>query len=425
MVLYMRLSQLQSNTGFQTASLFIFDSLANILDFAFHFWMGRVLIPKDFAILQTLNSVVLVYVTASGVFQPVVSRFVAEARGRGEDGQIPAIFQAFFRAAFWLGLVLSLLVFLLSDNISQLLNLPNWTIQISAILIFFSTIRPIAIGFLQGQERFLPFGISRFITALARLLLAILLVSNGLALAGAIIAFPFGWLIGVLSAFILIGKSNWIKNEVVSSGILREGWKLSFYALLAYFAFMSLTSIDLIWVNRNLTGEAAGAYASLVLLRRVVSLLPGIAVVVMFPRIAKTLAEGHLPDTLLIQTAAIILAVSGLLTLIYFIFGKQLIEIIFGQAYNAAFPLLGWIGFGTIGVSLSSIWLNFYLAQKPRGFVILLVISVLFQWLLLNLLSPSLSNTVLAFSATGWSLSIAGLLLYLFKSRPELIKTYA
>lgn len=421
----MRFSQIQSNSGFQTTSLFIFDSLANVLDFAFHFWMGRVLIPKDFAILQTLNSVVLVYVTASGVFQPVVSRFVAEARGKGEEDQIPAIFQVFLRAAFWLGLILSLLVFLLSNIISQILNLPNWTIQISAILIFLSTIRPIAIGLLQGQERFLPFGISRFITALARLLLAILLVSNGLALAGAIIAFPFGWLIGVVSAFLFIGKSNWIKNEIVPHNLLSEGWKLSVYALLAYFAFMSLTSIDLIWVNRNLTGEAAGTYASLVLLRRIVLLLPGIAVVVMFPRIAKTLAEGHLPDNLLIQTAGIILAVSGLLTLFYFIFGRQLIAIIFGEAYSSASSLLGWVGFGAIGVSLSSIWLNFYLAQKPRGFVILLIISVLFQWFLLNLLSPSLSNTVLAFGATGWGLTIAGLFLYLFKSRPELIKTYA
>ena len=78
----MRLFQLQSVLEHQTASLFLLDGLANVIDFAFHFWMGRVLIPADFAVLQTLNSVALVYVTASGVFQPVVSRFVAEARGR-------------------------------------------------------------------------------------------------------------------------------------------------------------------------------------------------------------------------------------------------------------------------------------------------------------------------------------------------------
>src|SRR6185436_4764958 len=92
----MRLSPLH----LETTSFFILDSLTNATDFAFHFWMGRVLIPQDFAVLQTLNSVMLVYATASGVFQPVVGRFVAEARGTGKSDSIPGIFQSFLRAAF-------------------------------------------------------------------------------------------------------------------------------------------------------------------------------------------------------------------------------------------------------------------------------------------------------------------------------------
>jgi O-antigen/teichoic acid export membrane protein len=367
----------------------------------------------------------LVYASASGVFQPVVSRFVAEARGKGEDETVAVIFQSFLRAAFWLGLILSIVVLLLSNGIAQLLSLPNWTIQISAALIFLSTVRPIAIGVLQGQERFLSFGFIRFITAFGRLLLAVILIHYGFALQGAVIAFPLGWLFGVLSASLFLGTSYWAKSEPAAKDLLRKGWELSFYALLGYIAFMSLTSIDLVWVNRNLSGELAGAYASLVLLRRIIALLPGVAVVVMFPRIAKILAEGKLPDRLLTQTAAIIIAASGGLTLFYFIFGEQIIRLIFGQAYRAASPLLGWMGFATIGVSLSSIWLNFYLAQKPRDFVILLGMSVALEWLLLNLFSPSMQNAVLAFGTTGWLLTVSGLFLYLFKSRPALIKTYA
>jgi O-antigen/teichoic acid export membrane protein len=171
-----------------------------------------------------------------------------------------------------------------------------------------------------------------------------------------------------------------------------------------------------VWVNQNLTGESAGAYASLVLLRRVIALLPGVAVTVMFPRIAKTLAEGRLPDRLLIKTAAIILVAGGVLSLLYFIFGDQLIAIIFGPGYQAASPLLGWMGMAMIGVSLSSVWLNYYLAEKPRNFVILLGIAVVLEWLLLNLFPPSMQSAVLAFGGTGWLLTLAGLLLYIFKT---------
>src|SRR4026209_2769729 len=115
---------------FETATFFLLDGLANAIDFAFHFWMGRVLIPSDFAILQTLNSIMLVYATASGVFQPVVGKFVAEARGQGRDQAIPAIFQSYLRVTFWLGTILAVLTFAFSNSFARILNLPQWTIQL-------------------------------------------------------------------------------------------------------------------------------------------------------------------------------------------------------------------------------------------------------------------------------------------------------
>jgi hypothetical protein len=47
------------------------------------------------------------------------------------------------------------------------------------------------------------------------------------------------------------------------------------------------------------------------------------------------------------------------------------------------------------------------------------------EWLLLNLLSPSIGSAILAFGATGWLLTLSGLSLYLFKVRPTLRNTYA
>jgi O-antigen/teichoic acid export membrane protein len=178
---------------------------------------------------------------------------------------------------------------------------------------------------------------------------------------------------------------------------------------------MSLTSLDLIWVNLTLDGEQAGAYASLVLLRRIIALLPGVAVTVMFPRIARTLAEGRAPDRLLAQASGIVLAASGALTVLYFIFDDSLIPLIFGETYRAAVPLLGWMGLAMMGISLSSVWLNFFLAERPRNFVILSGIAVALEWLFLNVFPRSLQGAVLAFGATGWLLALGGLVLYQIK----------
>jgi O-antigen/teichoic acid export membrane protein len=411
----MRLAPLRSAFGLQTAALFLLDGLANVTDFAFHFWMGRALIPADFAVLQTLNSVALVYSTASGVFQPVVSRFIAEARGRGQGHAVHEIFQSFLGAAFWLGFGLAGLVLLFSAGLAGWINVPAWTVRISAGLIFLSTLRPIAAGALQGLENFIAFGLARLALSLGRILLLFFLIPAGSGLTGAVVALPFGWLVSVLCAFLLLGKPFWTRSKAASQNLLREGWRLSFYALLAYLAYMSLTGLDLIWVNQNLPGEQAGAYASLVLMRRVVALLPGVAVTVMFPRVVKSLAAGKVPHRILAQTAGVILAASGTLTLLYFLFHDQIIGLVFGSQYRAAAPLLGWMGVAMIGVSLSSIWLNYYLADKPRMFVILLGAAALFEWTLLNLFPVSLTRAVLAFGATGWLLTVAGLLLYISK----------
>ena len=405
----MKLSQPQ----FETASLFLLDGLANVIDFAFHFWMGRVLIPADFAILQTLNSIALVYITASGVFQPVVGRFVAEARGKERYDSIPAIFQSFLRTAFYLGAILSILVFSLSNPIAHILNLPPWTIRLSAALIFLSTLRPIAVGVLLGQERFIAFGIARLALSIGRILFVISLIQTVPGLTGAVLALPFGWLASVLCAFLFLGGALWRKkSETPPQNVLSEGWKLSAYALLAYAAYMSLTSLDLVWVNRSLDGESAGAYASLVLIRRIVALLPGVAVTVMFPRIVKILAQGQRPHRLLTQTAIIIFTAGGTLAILYFVFANQLMGRVFDTTYLDAAPLLGWMGIAMMGVSLSSIWLNYFLSERPRNFVILLALAVALEWTLLNLFSPSLQNAVLAFGATGWSLTIGGFILY-------------
>ena len=410
----MRLPGIRSEFGLQTAALFLLDGLANATDFAFHFWMGRVLMPADFAVLQTLNSVALVYTTASGVFQPVVSRFIAEARGRGQIDSMPGIFQSFLGAAIWLGLFLAGLVLLLSGSLARWINVPPWTVRISAGLIFLSTLRPIAAGALQGLENFVAFGLTRLALSLGRILLLFLLIQAGFGLPGAVIALPFGWLVSVLCAFLLLGKPFWTRIKTAAGHLLREGWKLSFYALLAYLAYMSLTSLDLIWVNRNLSGQQAGAYASLVLMRRIVALLPGVAVTVMFPRVVKRLAEGKAPHRVLVQTGGVILAASGVLSIMFFVFNDQIIRLVFGSGYQAAAPLLGWMGVAMIGVSLSSIWLNYYLAEKPRTFVILLGVAALLEWTLLNLLPVSLTSAVLAFGVTGWLLAAAGLVLYTF-----------
>ncbi len=75
-----------------TIFLLVVDAITNLIDYLFHAYLGHALIPAEFAIVQTLNSLILILMTTFGVLQPVVARFVAPIsiqRGTREHSSWP------------------------------------------------------------------------------------------------------------------------------------------------------------------------------------------------------------------------------------------------------------------------------------------------------------------------------------------------
>src|SRR6476620_9018398 len=118
--------------------------------------------------------------------------------------------------------MLGILIFLFSNNIAHLIHLPTWTIQIASLLIFLSTLRPIAAGVLQGREYFIAFGLIRLALSLARIIFVFFLMRAGFGLKGAVLSLPFGWFVSVLCAFLLLGKPLWMKSTSFSRDLLHS-----------------------------------------------------------------------------------------------------------------------------------------------------------------------------------------------------------
>ncbi|MGH2538167.1 MAG: hypothetical protein ACRDHL_12290, partial [Candidatus Promineifilaceae bacterium] len=184
--------------------------------------------------------------------------------------------------------------------------------------------------------------------------------------------------------------------------------------------YMTLLGADLVWVNRHFAGAAAGGYAGAVLLRRILSLLPGAAIVVMYPGVVRLVAAGRSPGRLIAATAAWISLPTLLLTLAYALSGRALLRLSFGPEYTAAAPLLGIFGLAMLGYGLASLWLNLFLATRPGPFVACLLAVAGLQLLLYARWHASLFQVAAVFTATGWLLALAGLGLYLLWLRPTL-----
>lgn len=410
-----------SATAWQAIFLFAVDGVTNVVDYLFHLYLGRSLTPRGFAVVQTINSVVLIGATALGVLQPVVARYVAEARAAGEPARARAIFQRYFWLSTLLGGLLTLLVALAREPLAAWLNVPVPALLLTSFLLGLAVARPVVAGMLQGQQQFVAFGLTRSAFAIGRLLLAFLLIGLlGAGALGGVAALPLGAALALTLGLVALGRGVWERGEPMPPARFREGWGLSLAALLAYTAFMSLLNADLIWVNRTFAPAQAATYATAVVLRRVLSVLPGAVLVILYPRLVETLAQGRLPDRLLARAAVVVGGSSLLLALAYGAAGEALVSLLFGAAYAPAAPLLGMMAVAMIGYGFASIWMNLFLASRPWPFVLLLVAAAVAQVGLFARGGSSLVATAQRFGLGGWSLAVAGLALYLFWLRPTL-----
>lgn len=449
-------NRLLSAVAWQTLFLFAVDGVTNLVDYGFHAYLGRVLSPGDFAIVQTMNALFLVIVTAFAVLQPVVARYVAESAVQESEGvgaqssailpnrtrtgrfalqqSAGAVFRLYLGQSVVLGGALTVLVLLGGNTVAAWLNVPVAAVTLGAAMVFFSLVRPVVAGMLQGSERYVAFGITRTVYAVGRLVLALLLIGllGGKAIA-AVAVMPAGALLALVAGLLLIGPmwhdllnratsfgSDLPNRSTVSGKIVWEGWRLSLAALLAYTTYMLLQNIDLIWVNRTFSPDVAGSYATVVVLRRVLAVLPGAVLVVLYPRVVSRVAQGVLPDRLLLKAAAVIVTSTLAVTTLYFLFGPTIVALMFGDNYPHAAGLLGWQGAAMMGYGLAAVWLNLFLATRPWPFVGLLAAVSLLQISLLTMAHTIVTVTAVLI-LSGWLLVIGGLVLYLLWLRPRLL----
>lgn len=418
---------LQNPVARQTGFLTGLDGVTNLIDYGFHIYLARVLLPGDFAVIQTINTALLILISVFGVLQPVVARYTAEAVGTDDSlnpkpNIVRAVFQYYGKWGALVGLVLWLLTWLGAEPIAGWLNVPASAVTLTAFLLVVVITRPVIAGILQGQHQFIAFGGIRLVNAVTRFACAIGLISLlKIGLDGAVVSLPVGGAMALLFGLIALGRHVWQKAPPLPPKYRQQAIRLISGTFLAFLAYMSLLNVDLIWVNRLFAPETAGAYATAVLLRRALFLLPAAAIVVMYPRAVAQVAQGRLPDKLLLQTGVIVILPTLLFTAVYALFGDLIVRWTFGPAYNGADALLLGMGIAVLGFSLTAVWLNFYLATRPLPYTIWLTIMALLQVFLFNQFHDTITTFVAIFALTGWLTALGGALLYIFWLRPSIL----
>ena len=380
------------------------------LDYLFNLAAGRLLTPAEFSIVVALAAIGQILVVGSRVIQTVVTRFISrfEAQEKG-GGRTTSFFHSMFRAAWRWGALALIIALLLSYPVAKFLNIEQiGPVLALAVATMFMVVRPVVGGTLQGIQRFGALGSVQVIQAAARLILGVFLILLGWGAFGAVVALP------VASALALIFGWFVLRRALPAAKGTHHGVKIgdlfhySSFAAIGLIGFALLINMDAILVRRFFDPDQAGNYSAAITLGKVIQFFPLAIIMLLFPKAAQRYDSHRDPAKVLAPAMAAVIIVCGGIALIYFLFGDAIVEFTLGAEYEVDGQLLGLVGLAMLLLSLSNVWLNYFLSTERTHFVYLIGLAIIFQGALMVAFHEELWQLPAAMIVSGVWLTLAG-----------------
>lgn len=390
--------------GFMAAAMIIaggFDYVVNIV-------AGRRLQPTEFFVFVTVTALIQVMVQVTNVIRNVVAYYTAESTVYPDAAsRVGSVLSRSWQWAWRWGVIATAAMILAGPPLARFLRIdtpwPLWAASFALLLLF---LRPVTDGTLQGVQHFFGLGFVQMLQSLLRLVFAVLLIGVGRQAAGAILALPLGSTIAlVLAVFIL---RPYFRAPPPAAPPRPISWRYSTYTLIGLLAFALMVNIDPIIVRRFFGDAAAEAYGPVVTLGKMNLFIPLGIGLVLFPKATQRQAAGRDSRPVLLLALAATLLPGLVLTLLYWAFPREIVHIVFGEAYTDPGSLLALVGLATTLYAGVNIWLNYALSLERRIYVFLLAVIVIAEIAVMLLFHARLEAIAITMIAAGLMGNLAG-----------------
>lgn len=379
----------------------------NFLNYIYHLIMGRLLGPVSYGELAALISLMGLIGMIPLSLGLVVTKFISSAKSDRERRNLANWFS---KNTFLLSLVVFSLTALSSSVLAWYLNLENkiLVIGIGALFLFLlpSTFnRATLLGFLKFKE----YIFSVIVENGGKLVIGIILVFWGYKVFGAV----FGLIVSAFIGWLL--SRYYIRDALV--GRLEK--KLNFKPVLLYafpiviqsLTITSLYSMDVILVKHFFSAHDGGIYASLSTLGRIIFFGASPIANVMFPIVAKRYTMGQPYAIILLLSLLLTSAIAAGLLIIYGLWPKIAITLLYGSLYLEAAPLLLYFGVFIALLTVANLLVNFYLSIGKVKMVVFPFLAALGQIIAIYIFHQNLTE-VISVSVAIASLLVLTLFVY-------------
>ena len=366
--------------------------LASITNYASNIVFSRLLSAASYGDLTALTAFVVIAAVPTGAAQTIVAGRVAVLQADGDTNGVRYLIRHAAAHIALIALILGVIYTACIPLVKTVLGLqtvgPAIALAPLLVLAFFI---PVAYGVLQGMERFVALGALMLASACSRLVIGLpwtLLAGGGAG--GPLLGQAIGNLLALIATAWLIREYMLRRGTgAASSGLRRRPDARTLAAGGAFIAFALISNLDVLLAKILLSAHAAGEYAALATIEKIVIFLPGAIAVVMVPSAAKARhAEGSAARVL--RLAALLVVLTTMLVAVPAAIAPHFVlQTMFGAKYvRAAGGVLPIVCAGA-GLALLYLLVVYTVAIQDRRWVWLLAGGVGLQIISISLLHSS------------------------------------
>src|SRR3989344_726034 len=171
-------SLVKSNTFLRNSIvLFIGTMIANVLNYAFHLIIGRMVTPEEYGEIESLISLLAIISVPAATLTLVATKYAANMKAIQSKAGVRALSLYLNRKIILYGTPLFLLALFLVPLVKDFLNIEaSLPLILLFWVMFLSFLSAVTAGILTGWQRFLDLNISSVLSTILKLVVAFLFV---------------------------------------------------------------------------------------------------------------------------------------------------------------------------------------------------------------------------------------------------------
>lgn len=359
-----------------SAIMIVGSNAVSFLNYLYHLGIGRMLGPSGYGELAALISFIGLLGVIPASLNLAIIKYISSTETDEERNNLIKWLKSKILAGSF---IFFLLVLLLSPFLASFLKIPKLSYLILIAISFLFTIQSgLNRAILQGLLRFKDTVASILAENGIKLFLSILLVYLGFQVGGAMFALVISTLLGwyITNYYLKTNSSEAIK---LSSSRIKSMLLFTIPVAIQSIATTSLYSSDVILVKHFFSSYDAGIYASLSTLGKIIFFGSGPIGAVMFPLVSQRSTRGQSYKRIFLYSFLTTAFIAIGILLIYWLFPRVAIGLLYGSAYLGASNLLVWFGIFITLFTFSSLLINYGLSLGKTSIVIMPLIAAVLQ----------------------------------------------